>query len=172
MAESGRNPLDEELRQLRQILEPLVLQFAQLHELFLQEQEKLRQRDTDALDTLSVQIADKLARIRAIDQLRQRVTSQMGKRLGLKAEEVTLEAIDKAMGGTTGLQPLRQQLKENIQQADRINRENQAVLTGVLAATESILSALQGGPVGGASSYNRLGSRQTNPRFNLLSRQL
>ncbi len=172
MAESGRTPLDEELRQLRQILEPMVQQFVQLQDLFRQEQEKLRQRDTDALDALAAQIAEKLARIRAIDQLRQRVTTQMGKRLGLKPDAVTLEAIDKAMGGNTGLQGLRNQLRENIQEADRINRENQAVLTGVLAATESILSALQGGPVGGASSYNRLGSRQNNPRFNLLSRQL
>ncbi|WP_130472142.1 flagellar protein FlgN [Candidatus Magnetaquicoccus inordinatus] len=172
MAESGRNPLDEELRQLRQILEPMVQQFAQLQELFLLEQEKLRQRDTDALDALAVQIAEKLARIRAIDQLRHRVTTQMGKRLGLKPEEVTLESLDKAMGGTTGLQALRTQLREVVEQTERINRENQAVLTGVLAATESILSALQGGPVGGVSSYNRLGSRQNNPRFNLLSRQL
>ncbi|MEO5362173.1 MAG: flagellar protein FlgN [Magnetococcus sp. DMHC-8] len=172
MADSDSARFAEDLQQLRQILEPLVQQFTQLQSLLLQEQEVLRQRDIDTLESLSGQIGEQLARIRSIDQLRQRVTTQLGRRLGLKPDEWNLEALDKALGGNTGLQELRQRLRQSIHQADGVNRTNQAIFTGVLAATESVLSALQGGPSGATASYNRLGSRQTNARFHLLSKQL
>ncbi|MEO5348028.1 MAG: flagellar protein FlgN [Magnetococcus sp. YQC-3] len=172
MADSGNDLLAEDLRQLRQILEPLVQQFDELHALLLQEQEVLRQRDTDALESLSGEISNKLARIRAVDQLRLRVTVQIGKRLGMAVEGLNLEVLDQLLGGNTGLQELRKQLRESIHRASATNRENQAIFTGVLAATESLLSALQGGVSGPTASYNRLGSRRTNSRFNLLSRQL
>ncbi len=172
MADAGNPLLEEDLRQLRQILEPLTQQFIQLQTLLLDEQELLRKRDLDALESLSGQIGEHLSKIRAIDQLRQRVTAQMAKRLGLKPEGLNLSVLDQAMGGDTGLQEMRQRLRQSIQQADKINRTNQAVFTGVLAATESILSALQGGTTSATASYNRLGSRQTKTRFHLLSKQL
>ncbi|MBF0461301.1 MAG: flagellar export chaperone FlgN [Magnetococcales bacterium] len=172
MAGLGNNLLEEDLRQLRQILEPMVEQFVQLQALLLQEQEMLRQRDAAALESLSAQIAEQLAKIRAIDQLRQRVTTQLGKRLGMRPEGLTLGLLDKALGGNSGLQDVRERLRQSIQQADALNRENKAIFSGVLAATESILFALQGGASGPTASYNRLGSRRAHSRFNLLSKQL
>ncbi|MEO5340176.1 MAG: flagellar protein FlgN [Magnetococcus sp. MYC-9] len=172
MADSGNALLHEDLNQLQQVLEPLVQQFTQLQGVLLQEQEMLRKRDTDGLESLSRQISEQLNRIRAIDQLRQRMTVQIGNRLGMRVEGLSLEVLDRAMGGNTGLQEMRLRLRQSIHTADAINRENQAIFTGVLAATESILSALQGGTSGASASYNRLGSRRTNSRFNLLSRQL
>ncbi|MBF0400647.1 MAG: flagellar protein FlgN [Magnetococcales bacterium] len=172
MADSGNDLFAEDLRQLRQILEPLVQQFTLLEGMLRREQEALRRRDVETLESLSSQIAEQLTRIRAIDQLRQRVTTQLGKRLGLPPTGMTLETLDKAMGGKTGLQEIRTQLRQSIHQADAVNRENQAVFTGVLAATDSILAALQGGVSGSSASYNRLGSRRTGSRFNLLSKQL
>lgn len=172
MADSGNDLLGEDLQQLRQILEPLVQQFDGLQAFLHREQDAVRRRDTDALETLAGQIGEQLARIRALDQLRQRVTVQLGKRLGMVAEGLNLEVLDQALGGNTGLQDLRKRLRESIHKADALNRENQAIFTGVLAATESLLAALQGGASGATASYNRLGSRRTNSRFNLLSKQL
>ncbi|MBF0162035.1 MAG: flagellar protein FlgN [Magnetococcales bacterium] len=172
MADSEKTLLDGDLDQLRQILEPLEQQFAQLQVALLREQELLRKRDVDGLEALSRQIAEQMNKIRAIDQLRQRVTSQLGRRLGLRPEGLSLEVLDRALGGNTGLQDLRKRLRYSIQKADATNRENQAIFTGVLAATESILSALQGGTASPTASYNRLGTRRTNSRFHLLSRQL
>lgn len=172
MSAPGTNPIEEDLRQLRQILEPLTQLFDQLQVLLFQEQEVLRQRDVEALEALSKKIAEHLANIRHIDQLRQRVTIQLGKRLGLRPDGLSLDLLDEALGGGTGLQEVRKQLKLSIQKAEETNRESQAVFKGVLAATESILHALKDGTQGPMSSYNRLGSRQVASRFNLLSKQL
>lgn len=172
MTDPGTHLFAEDLHQLQNILEPLVQQFTQLQSLLLQEQEALRKRNIEALESLSEQIANQLARIRAIDQLRQRVTVQLGKRLGLRPEGLSLAVLDEALGGKSGLQEMRERLRHSIHQADATNRENQAMFTGVLAATDSILAALQGGASGATASYNRLGSRKTSSRFNLLSKQL
>lgn len=172
MAASGNNPIEEDLRQLRQILEPLIQLFDQLKGLLLQEQEMLRKRDAEALESLSRRIAEHLVGIRNTDQLRQRLTAQLGKRLGMRADGLNLQLLDDALGGGTGLQEVRQRLKLSIHQAEEVNRENKAIFKGVLAATESILHALKDGTKGPVSSYNRLGSRQVGARFNLLSKQL
>lgn len=172
MAGPGSNPIEEELRQLRQILEPLIQMFGKLQTLLLQEQEMLRKRDVEGLESFSGQIAEHLTNIRKTDLLRQRLTIQLGKRLGMRPEGLNLDRLDEALGGGTGLQEARKQLKSSIQQAEATNLESQAVFKGVLAATESILHALKDGTKGPTSSYNRLGSRQVGSRFNLLSKQL
>lgn len=172
MTDSGTDLFAEDLRQLKAILEPLVQQFTQLQTLLLQEQEALRRRNIETLESLAEQIASQLTKIRGIDQLRQRVTIQLGKRLGLSLNGLSLAILDEALGGKSGLQEIRERLRQTIHQADATNRENQAIFTGVLAATDSILAALQGGASGATASYNRLGSRKTSSRFNLLSKQL
>ena len=172
MASPGSNAVDKDLSQLRQVLEPLTQLFDQLQVLLLQEQEMLRKRNAEALEALAKQIAERLAAIRNTDQLRQRLTTQLGKRLGMPSEGLNLEVLDKALGGDTGLLEVRKKLLASIQKAEGTNRENQAVFKGVLAATESILHALKDGTQGPVSSYNRHGSRKVGSRFNLLSKQL
>lgn len=172
MVGSGTNFIEEDLHQLRAILEPLIQMFDQLQTLLIQEQEMLRKRDVGALEALSKRIAEQLAGIRHADQLRQRMTNQLGRRLGMQPVGLNLDMLDKALGGGSGLADIRKKLLLSIQKAEEINQKNQAVFKGVLAATESILHALKDGTQGPLSSYNRLGSRQVGSRFNLLSKQL
>lgn len=172
MAAPANHLVEEDLRQLRQVLEPLTQLFDQLQALLLQEQGMLRKRDVEALEAISKQIAEHLSGIRNTDRLRQRVTTQLGKRLGIQLEGLNLNVLDEALGGATGLKDVRKRLLSSIQKAEEINRENQAIFKGVLAATESILHALKDGTQGPVSSYDRRGSRQVGSRFNLLSKQL
>lgn len=172
MAGPSSGPIKEDLQQLRQILVPLTHMFDQLQALLAHEQEMLQQRNVEALEKLAVDIGDYLNKIRDADQMRQRMTIQLGKRLGMRAEGLNLDVLDDAMGGGTGLREMRKQLKSSIQKADETNQRTQAVFKGVLAATESILHALKTDSRGPTASYNRLGSRQGGSRFNLLSKQL
>lgn len=172
MTNPAINLLDEELDQLRHILKTLVAQFDQLLPIMNQEEEAIKGRDPDRIEQLARDIAKHLKEIRDTDQLRQRLTIQLGKRLGLQPDGLNIEKLDLALAGKSGLMALRIQLKESIHRSEEANRKNQAVFKGVLAATESMLRALKEGTQGPSSSYNRRGYRRSGSRFHLLSKQL
>ncbi|MBF0131295.1 MAG: flagellar protein FlgN [Magnetococcales bacterium] len=162
-----------EVGKLIELATPMVALYRTLSHLLEQEREALNQRNPDRLEELATHIGHTLEEIHAHDQLRQKMTRQLGARLGLSGERLNLKSLDEALGGNTGLIALRGQLTEEIAKADRINRHNQAAFTGVLSATESILRALKESTQGPVASYNRKGNRHASTsRFHLISKQL
>lgn len=155
------------------VLAPLVDLYRGLSRILEQERQALEQRKPDLLESLATQIGQILEEIHASDQIRQRLTRQMGARLGLSGDRLDLQSLDQALGGNTGLLPVREQLKAEIEKADTTNRHNQAVFNGVLTATESMLRALKESAQGPVASYNRKGARHASgAAFHLISKQL
>jgi flagellar biosynthesis/type III secretory pathway chaperone len=161
-----------EVEHLQKVLEPLIGLFARLHPLLLRERDALNSRKPDVLEDASEEIRATLEEIYKTDQLRQRLTARLGAHLGLIPSQYSLTHMDKALGGGSGLLPFRERLTKAIEEADVLNRENQAIFTGVLTATESLLRILKEGTQGPISSYNRLGNRQLGGDFHFLSKQL
>ncbi len=163
---------ERELDTLKAVLEPLIQHFEALAPLLEEERAALRAREVEKIGSLSQRIAQTLVDIHKIDQERQELTLVLGGRLGLSRENLDLSALDRALGGDSGLLQVRERLRDAIGKAEAGNRENQAVYAGVMTATESLLRALKEGAQGPPSSYNRLGSRQATSRIHFLSKQL
>lgn len=164
--------LSAEVQQLQDVLDPLVRLFERLQTLLLSERDALKTRKPDVLEEASENIRATLEEIYKTDKLRQRLTTRFGAHLGLGPDKLSLTHIDAALGGNSGLLNAREQLTIAIQKADGLNRENQAIFTGVLSATESLLRVLKEGTQGPISSYNRRGDRQSGNNFHFLSKQL
>ncbi len=158
-------------QRLKNLLEPLILCFEQLMNLLEQERQALKQRNPEELERTAWQIGEVLGEIKRLDGSRQIQSMRMGKALGIEESAINLQALDQAMGGESGLLPYRQRLQKSIEEADRSNRENQAIFKGVLVATETLLRALKEGKQGSAPSYDRRGLRQSGPGHHFLSRQ-
>ncbi len=155
------------------VVMPLVELYRDLSRLLEQERVALEQRKPELMEHLAIQIGRILEEIQASDQLRQKITRQLGARFGLAGDRLNLMSLDQAMGGNTGLLPLREKLKSEIEKADQTNRHNQAVFKGVLAATESMLRAMKESTQGPVASYNRKGARHASgSRFHFISKQL
>jgi flagellar biosynthesis/type III secretory pathway chaperone len=161
-----------EVQRLQEVLVPLVELFERLHPLLIKERDALNTRKPAVLEDSSEQIRSVLEEIYKTDQLRQRLTSRLGMSLGLGPDKLSLKHMDDALGGGSGLIALRERLTDAILKAEGLNKENQAIFTGVLTATESLLRILKEGTQGPVSSYNRLGNRQTGSKFHFLSKQL
>jgi flagellar biosynthesis/type III secretory pathway chaperone len=161
-----------EVQRLQEVLEPLSGLFEQLQPLLLRERDALNTRKPEVLEMASEEIRATLEKIYKTDQLRQRLTTRLGAHLGLGADSLSLKNIDERLGGRTGLIHFRERLTKAIQSAESLNRDNQAIFTGVLTATESLLRILKEGTQGPISSYNRLGNRQSGSNFHFLSKQL
>ncbi|MBF0446701.1 MAG: flagellar protein FlgN [Magnetococcales bacterium] len=164
--------LATEVRRLKEVIEPLIRLFEQLGPLLTQERSALRKRDPEVLEVASEKIRATLEEIYKTDQLRQRLTTRLGARVGLGPGKLSLKHLDEALGGRSGLIPIRERLTKAIGVAEGLNKENQAVFSGVLSATESMLRVLKEGTQGPVSSYNRRGNRQSGSDFHFLSRQL
>ena len=160
-----------EVKRLQQVLEPLIELFEILRPLLLEEREALSSRKPDVLEKASEKIRATLEEIYKTDKLRQRLTARLGAHLGLGAEQLNLKFMDEALGGGSGFIQYRERLTTAIHSAESLNQENQAVFTGVLTATESMLKILKESTQGPISSYNRLGNRQSAANFHFLSKQ-
>ncbi|MBF0382464.1 MAG: flagellar export chaperone FlgN [Magnetococcales bacterium] len=160
-----------EVQRLQQVLEPLIELFGKLRLLLLEEREALNSRKPEVLEVASENIRATLEEIYKTDKLRQRLTARLGTHLGLSADKQNLKNLDEALGGGSGFIKYRERLTTAIQSAEVLNKENQAVFTGVLTATESMLKILKESTQGPISSYNRLGNRQTAANFHFLSKQ-
>lgn len=162
-----------ETQRLIALLEPMIGLFERLSPLLEQERIALKARNPEELELTARKIEEVLIEVKRLDRSRQAQSSRMGQALGIASEAMNLKELDKAMGGNTGLLPLRQKLKERIEIADRSNRENQAIFKGVMVATEAMLRALKGGMQGEpASAYDRRGFRQSGgPGYHFLSKQ-
>jgi flagellar biosynthesis/type III secretory pathway chaperone len=161
-----------EIQRLREVLEPLIGLFERLGPLLMKEREALNTRKPDVLEKASEAIRSTLEEIYKTDQLRQRLTTRLGTHFKLGADQLSLQHIDEALGGRSGFRTLRERLTTAIKSAEVLNKENQAVFTGVLTATESLLRILKEGTQGPISSYNRLGNRHSGGSFHFLSKQL
>ncbi len=168
----AQSDINTEVKHLKDVLEPLIELFVKLHPLMMRERDAMNSRKPDVLEQASQDIRSVLEEIYKTDQLRQRVTARLGSQMGLVPSKHSLKHMDEALGGGSGLLPLRERLTDVIKKAEELNRENQAIFTGVLTATESLLRILKEGTQGPISSYNRLGNRQTGGAFHFLSRQL
>ncbi|MEO5377468.1 MAG: flagellar protein FlgN [Magnetococcus sp. DMHC-6] len=157
---------------LNQTLQHLMAQFENLLILFNQEKEAILQRNSIILKNITTQINQALTHIREADQNRQQLSHALALALNINSEELTLAHIDQALGGNTGLIQIRLRLRELIQQANKLNKENQAILNGVLMATETVIQAVKNSTRNAGASYNRLGHRQAGNPFHLFSRQL
>ncbi|MBF0454213.1 MAG: flagellar protein FlgN [Magnetococcales bacterium] len=164
--------LPAEIRQLQDVLDPLIRLFERLHPLLLKEREALNARKPEVLEGASESVRATLEEIYKTDQLRQRLTARLGALLGLGPDQLSLKHLNEALGGDSGLPSYRERLTQAIQKAEVLNRENQAIFAGVLSATESMLRVLKEGNQGPVSSYNRRGDRQPGANFHFLSRQL
>ncbi|MBF0109828.1 MAG: flagellar protein FlgN [Magnetococcales bacterium] len=162
-----------ELEHLVKVVAPLVELYKNLTRLLEQERVALEQRNPEAMEHLALQIGRVLEEIQAGDRLRQKITRQLGAKLGLAGDRLNLMSLDQSLGGNTGLLTLRERLKTEIDKADKTNRHNQAAFKGVLAATESILRAVKESTQGPVASYNRRGGRHASgSRFHFISKQL
>ncbi|MBF0339568.1 MAG: flagellar protein FlgN [Magnetococcales bacterium] len=160
-----------ETQRLVALLDPMVGLFERLLPLLEQERMVLKARNPDELEVTARQVEEVLVEIRRLDQARQSQSQRMGQALGLSADALNLKELDKAMGGNTGLLGYRQKLRERVEEADRSNRENQAIFRGVLIATETMLRALKGSAQGQSPAYDRRGFRQSGPSYHFLSKQ-
>ncbi|MBF0188661.1 MAG: flagellar protein FlgN [Magnetococcales bacterium] len=135
------------------------------------ERKAISERDLDGLEKYSTEVADQLEKIREQDLDRQRQSLIIAQALSIpNPKQVTLKALDEALGSGTPLLKYRESLIVAIEQADRANRENQAAFRGVMAATESMLQAMGKGRR--EVSYDRLGGRRANATLNVFSKQL
>ncbi|MBF0141373.1 MAG: flagellar protein FlgN [Magnetococcales bacterium] len=163
----------QEVEKLVQVVDPLVSLYKGLAKLLEAERKALDDRNPDLMETLASQIGRVLEEIQAADHLRQKMTRQLGARFGLTGDHLNLKSLDQAMGGNTALLALRERLKGAMDKADSLNRHNQAVFKGVLAATESILRVVKESTQGPVASYNRKGGRHASAnRFHFISKQL
>lgn len=169
---NGGLDLATEMQGLRDALNPMIKQFERLPSLLLRERDALKTRKPELLEKASEEVRATLEEIYKTDQLRQRLTARLGGHLGLRPNKLSLLDLDAALGGRSGLLPLREKLTAAIEKAETLNRENQAIFVGVLSATESLLRILKEGKQGPVSSYNRLGNRQSRGEFHFLSKQL
>ncbi|MBF0158852.1 MAG: flagellar protein FlgN [Magnetococcales bacterium] len=165
--------MKEAVVQLREVLAHLVRQFERLLQQLEQERQFIRARQVEGMNQSSVTITETLEQIRQIDRQRQELTAQMARQLKMKAGTITLETLDHELGRHTGLAEDRQRLLAVIAEADRSNRENQAIFKGVMIATEVVIRAM-GGQGQPDLSYNRLGSKKSGAAHfnNLFSKQL
>lgn len=162
-----------EVDKLVQVVDPLVVLYGGLAKLLEAERKALDDRHPELMESLAGQIGRVLEEIQAADQLRQKMTRQVGARFGLTGDLLNLKSLDQAMGGDTALLGLRERLKGAMDKADRINRHNQAVFKGVLTATESILKVVKESTQGPVASYNRKGGRHASAvSFHFISKQL
>ncbi|MEO5331036.1 MAG: flagellar protein FlgN [Magnetococcus sp. YQC-5] len=160
-----------ETQRLKSLLEPLIGCFERLLHLLEQERQALKTRNTLQMEEMARQIEEVLFEIKQLDKARQVHSTRMGQALGLAENAMNLKDLDQAMGGETGLLEFRHRLRTRIDEADRSNRENQAIFKGVLVATEALLRALKEGTQGPAASYDRRGFRQSGPGYHFLSKQ-
>ncbi|MBF0272173.1 MAG: flagellar protein FlgN [Magnetococcales bacterium] len=160
-----------ETQRLITLLEPLIGQFERLMPLLERERLALKARNPEELEMAARQVEEVLMEIRRMDLSRQAQSQRMGQALGLAKDAMNLKELDLAMGGNTGLLAYRQKLRDRIEQADRSNRENQAIFKGVLVATETMLRALKGSAQGQSTAYDRRGFRQSGPSYHFLSKQ-
>ncbi|HIJ83495.1 MAG: hypothetical protein HW380_3421 [Magnetococcales bacterium] len=152
---------------------PLIELYQKLSRLLDQERQSLEKRNPEQMESLAAEIGRVLEEIQVCDQLRQKITRQLGARLGLSGARLNLQSLDQSLGGGSGLLPLREQLKAEIDKAEKTNRHNQAVFKGVLTATDSMLRALKESTQGPAASYNRKGARNASgAKFHFISKQL
>ncbi|MBF0422196.1 MAG: flagellar protein FlgN [Magnetococcales bacterium] len=171
--QEGRTSVSADVESLVQVIDPLVDLYKGLSQLLEQERAALDDRNPELLEKLAGQIGRKLEEIHATDQMRQKMTRQVGARFGLAGDRLNLKSLDQSMGGNTGLLEVRERLKGAMEKAEAINRHNQAVFKGVLAATESILKAVKESTQGPVASYNRRGGRHASgARFHFISKQL
>jgi hypothetical protein len=150
------------VQRLREILAEQLREFALLLDQLAEERGYIRARQIEAMTELTASIMQRLDRIRRIDRRRQELTVTLTRQLGLSPEHVTLELLDQALGGQSGLAEDRQQMLAVIDQADRANRENRAITKGMLIATDVVIRAVSQGAQQGkeAIAYDRLGGRK------------
>ncbi|NGZ06544.1 MAG: flagellar protein FlgN [Magnetococcales bacterium] len=160
-----------ETQRLVTLLDPLIALFERLLPLLEQERLALKSRNPEELELATRKVEELLLEIKRLDQARQTQSYRMGMALGLTGETMNLQELDKALGGKSGLLEYRHKLRTIVEQADRSNRENQAIFKGVLVATETMLRALKGSTQGQATSYDRRGFRQSGPGYHFLSKQ-
>ncbi|MBF0627913.1 MAG: flagellar protein FlgN [Magnetococcales bacterium] len=160
-----------ETQRLVTLLDPLIGLFERLTPLLEQERIALKARNPDELELATRKVEEVLLEIKRLDRSRQAQSQKMGQALGLAGDAMNLKELDKAMGGNTGLLAYRERLRQRIEQADRSNRENQAIFKGVMVATETMLRALKGGMQGQSTAYDRRGFRQSGPGYHFLSKQ-
>ncbi|MBF0369503.1 MAG: flagellar protein FlgN [Magnetococcales bacterium] len=160
------------IRQLKGILSQMIQRFEGLIALSEREREAIRQREPEKVEAASAEIAGVLKEIGRINSERQRLTLGLADGLGLPKKELDLLKVDAATGGRYGLKELRTKLQDAISRADQANKENKAILNGVLMATESVIKALKDGTRDSSIAYDRLGQRQASSGYNLFSKQL
>ncbi|MBF0124257.1 MAG: flagellar protein FlgN [Magnetococcales bacterium] len=165
--------MKEAVVQLREVLADLMSQFERLLQRLEEERQFIRARQVEEMGQSSVAVTEILEKIRQVDRQRQELTAKMARQLKMKAGEITLATLDRELGSNTGLTEDRQRLLTLITEADRSNRENQAILKGVMVATEVVIRAM-GGQGQPELSYNRLGSKKNvvGNINNLFSKQL
>ncbi|MBF0609700.1 MAG: flagellar export chaperone FlgN [Magnetococcales bacterium] len=161
----------QELALLKRQLEGMIRQFKDLANLLLQERQFVKERKTAELETISRLIHLSLEGIHDSEESRLALIQRLAAKNGLTSPTVSLADLDKAMGGDSGLLPLRDELKKTILQTDKLNKENQAIIKGVEQATEAILAIFKKSAQTG-ESYNRLGGRRAGSALNLYSRKL
>lgn len=165
--------IQEMVAVLRQSLTDLTALFDSLIPLMERERAVIKKRQIDALEGINQDIAEHLKKIHQQDQRRREASRRLGVALGLEDKGLNLKKIDQALEADYGLMPMRQTLRDRIEQADRMNRENQAILKGVQVATDALLEALRnGGKPVGETSYDRRGQRQVKDGFHRFSRHL
>ena len=160
------------IQQLKDILGPITQLFERLLVLLAAERKAVRARDPDLIEGLTRQVRGLLVEIQQADLIRQRLTLQLGKRLGIDDEKVNIEQLDQVLSGKSGLIEPRDRLRKIIKEVDISNRENRAIFKGVQAATEAMIQAMKEGTQGPSTSYDRQGYRKAGSRFNFLSKQL
>lgn len=159
------------LARLKQLLQALATRFQELPPLFAAERERIKTRDVAGMGESAQRIEGVLGAIRELDAQRLAITTQLAASAGLSDDQVGLTELDRALGGRTGLIPLRDRLRQLIQQADRLNQENQAVLRGVAEATEAILEIFRRSTNQGVG-YTRQGVQSRGERYTFFSKQL
>lgn len=156
--------------QLKEVLTQLVGDYKAVLPLFLEERALLEARDAEGIEASALQVQQALEALKKRDESRQALTRKMGADLRIPDDQLTLETLDRALGSGSGLLPLREALREAIGELVQINNENRAILDGLKAATEEIMSGVKKSAQ--PKTYNRKGYQSGAAGGSLLSKHL
>ena len=163
--------MNHDVALLKDSLAELTRAYRSLIPLFHAERESLQTRDAKGIEANAIKIGAALHALAEQDRSRQEITLRLGRALGIGEENLSLSALDQALGGNTDLMALRKGLQEATAELDRVNRENRAILEGLQLATDEILSGVVKANRQ-QNTYNRQGGRYGGAGGGFLSKHL